>query len=98
MLDFDTPEAEEKAKELGLPKTATVKTPRGRHYYFKHPGGNVRSRAGVIAGMDIRGEDGYRIAPIICYDIRVPELCRTLCIDQGAHLILHCGAYGIGSF
>jgi len=38
--------------------------------------------------------DGCRIAPIICYDIRVPELTRTLCIESGAHLILHCGAYG----
>lgn len=35
----------------------------------------------------------YRIAPIICYDIRVPELCRTLCVDQDVHLILHCCAY-----
>jgi len=37
---------------------------------------------------------GYRVAPIICYDIRAPELTRTLCIDSGADLILHCGAYG----
>jgi len=38
--------------------------------------------------------NGIRISPIICYDIRIPELTRTLCIDQGADLILHCGAYG----
>ena len=37
--------------------------------------------------------DGYRIAPIICYDIRFPELIRTLCVDNGVELILHCGAY-----
>ena len=37
--------------------------------------------------------NGIRIAPIICYDIRVPELCRTLCLKHGADLILHCGAY-----
>lgn len=35
----------------------------------------------------------YRIAPIICYDIRIPELARTLCVDQGVNLLLHCGAY-----
>jgi nitrilase len=36
---------------------------------------------------------GHRIAPIICYDIRIPELTRTLCVTNGAELILHCGAY-----
>lgn len=36
---------------------------------------------------------GFRIAPIICYDIRIPELSRTLALDHGADLILHCGAY-----
>ena len=28
---------------------------------------------------------GVTIAPIICYDIRMPELTRTLAIDHGAH-------------
>lgn len=37
--------------------------------------------------------NGFRIAPIICYDIRIPELSRTLTIDHGVDLILHCGAY-----
>lgn len=36
---------------------------------------------------------GIRIAPIICYDIRFPELCRSLAIQHGVELILHCGAY-----
>lgn len=36
---------------------------------------------------------GLRIAPIICYDIRIPELTRTLALQHGAQLILHCGAY-----
>jgi nitrilase len=36
---------------------------------------------------------GFRLAPIICYDIRIPELCRTLALDHGADVILHCGAY-----
>jgi len=36
---------------------------------------------------------GFRFAPIICYDIRIPELSRTLAIDQNVHCILHCGAY-----
>jgi nitrilase len=36
---------------------------------------------------------GFRLAPIICYDIRIPELARTLVLDRGADVILHCGAY-----
>jgi nitrilase len=36
---------------------------------------------------------GVRMAPIICYDIRIPELSRTLVIDNEVDMILHCGAY-----
>lgn len=36
---------------------------------------------------------GFRLAPIICYDIRIPELVRALVLDRGAEVILHCGAY-----
>lgn len=36
---------------------------------------------------------GFRFAPIICYDIRIPELSRTLAIAHDVDCILHCGAY-----
>jgi nitrilase len=36
---------------------------------------------------------GFRLAPIICYDIRIPELARALVLGRGADVILHCGAY-----
>ncbi|MBC8476093.1 MAG: carbon-nitrogen hydrolase family protein [Gammaproteobacteria bacterium] len=36
---------------------------------------------------------GWRIAPIICYDIRIPELSRALVVDHDVNLLLHCGAY-----
>lgn len=36
---------------------------------------------------------GIRVSPIICYDIRIPELFRTLCIDHQVQLVLHCGAF-----
>ncbi len=36
---------------------------------------------------------GWRIAPIICYDIRIPELSRALAVDHDVNLLLHCGAY-----
>ena len=37
--------------------------------------------------------NGFRMSPIICYDIRIPELSRTLVIDHNVDVILHCGAY-----
>lgn len=37
--------------------------------------------------------NGFRVAPIICYDIRIPELCRTLAVDHQVDLIAHVGAY-----
>jgi len=48
-----------------LPRTASVKTPRGgQHFYFRHPGVEVRNSAGVLAaGLDIRGDGGYVLAP-----------------------------------
>ncbi|MEL7012086.1 MAG: carbon-nitrogen hydrolase family protein, partial [Pseudomonadota bacterium] len=36
---------------------------------------------------------GFKLAPIICYDIRIPELSRTLAVDHSVTVILHCGAY-----
>lgn len=36
---------------------------------------------------------GVKIAPIICYDIRFPELTRSLALEHKADVILHCGAY-----
>lgn len=36
---------------------------------------------------------GLTLAPIICYDIRIPELTRTLTLQHGVQMILHCGAY-----
>jgi len=35
----------------------------------------------------------FTISPIICYDIRIPELSRSLTLKHGVDLILHCGAY-----
>lgn len=36
---------------------------------------------------------GFRFAPIICYDIRIPELSRALTLEHEVDCILHCGAY-----
>ena len=37
--------------------------------------------------------NGLKFAPIICYDIRIPELTRSLVLDHNVDVILHCGAY-----
>jgi len=37
--------------------------------------------------------NGVRIAPIICADIRFPELARALTLEHGIDVILHQGAY-----
>ena len=34
-----------------------------------------------------------RFSPIICYDIRIPELSRILATDYGVECMIHCGAY-----
>jgi predicted amidohydrolase len=47
-------------------------------------------RGSDVAVFDIAG---FRFAPIICYDIRIPELCRSLTLQHEVDCILHSGAY-----
>lgn len=48
-----------------LPTTASVVTPSGgQHYYFRHPGGEIRNSVSMVGvGLDIRGDGGYVVAP-----------------------------------
>jgi hypothetical protein len=47
-----------------LPATIEVTTGGdGRHFYFAHPGGVLRSRTGLAQGIDLRGDGGYIVAP-----------------------------------
>lgn len=48
-----------------LPPTASVQTPSGGcHFYFKHPGVEVRNSAAALGnGLDVRGDGGYVLAP-----------------------------------
>ena len=47
-----------------LPPTIEATTGSGgRHVYFVHPGGVVRNRAGLLPGVDLRGDGGYVVAP-----------------------------------
>lgn len=70
VLDVDGEEGMDSLTELekqygSLPKTASVVTPRGgQHYYFRHPGIEIKNTAGYPGlGLDIRGDGGYVLAP-----------------------------------
>ncbi len=70
VLDVDGDEGWESLHRLEdkhepLPITASVITPRGgQHFYFRHPGYEVRNTAGVPAPfLDVRGDGGYVLAP-----------------------------------
>jgi hypothetical protein len=58
VFDCDTPEAAAPFEAAGL--KPHVKTPRGgSHYYFKSPGQPVKTRAGILPGLDVRGDGGF---------------------------------------
>lgn len=64
VLDLDGPEAEADAERLGVfaVRTATVRTPRGRHLYFAHPGGRI-GNSQLAPKIDVRADAGYVVAP-----------------------------------
>jgi hypothetical protein len=70
VLDVDPRHGgEESLKQLALshaelPETVEAATGGGgRHIYFKHPGFEVRNRAGLLPGLDLRGDGGVIIVP-----------------------------------
>ncbi len=47
-----------------LPQTVEAATGGGgRHLYFRHPGGVLHNRAGLLPGIDLRGDGGCVVAP-----------------------------------
>ena len=63
VLDLDSPDAIAEAKWRGLQPTIAAQTGKGLHLYYQHPGGKVTNRAGILPGMDIRGDGGFVVAP-----------------------------------
>lgn len=48
----------------GLAETVEARTGGGgRHLYFAHPGELLHNRVGIVAGVDLRGDGGYVVAP-----------------------------------
>ena len=64
VVDFDSPKAVERAHQLRILNTPTVKTSRGIHAYYKYPlGKKIRNIANEKTKVDIRGEGGIIIMP-----------------------------------
>jgi hypothetical protein len=62
VLDVDGEEGEVSLKGYHLPKTVTVKTPRGKHYYFRWVSeldNKVTTKVAVLPKVDVRGEGGF---------------------------------------
>lgn len=65
LVVVDEDEADAMAAALGyVPDTYTVRTGKGRHFYFLAPAG-VRFKNGVkdVPGLDVRADGGYVVAP-----------------------------------
>lgn len=58
IIDIDDPAKKTIFDRAGL--QPHIKTPRGGyHYWFKHPGGTIKTCAGILPGVDVRGDGGF---------------------------------------
>jgi len=65
VVDIDGPLGEESVLKLCLPATVSVKSGKGRHMYYRHPGSHVKNCSNIpgCEKVDIRGDGGYVVAP-----------------------------------
>lgn len=64
VIDVDSEEAQALYDTFLAPETPTVRTAKGRHYYFRYPASEVRNRVRVgEVALDVRGEGGYVVGP-----------------------------------
>ena len=68
VFDADGPIGFQSLKALGAEAVDTwvSRTGRpegGRHFFYRHPGQRIRSRVGILRGLDVRGDGGYVILP-----------------------------------
>jgi len=67
VIDVDGEMGQETLKKYPLPQGPRVKTRKGEHSYFVHPGIRVRNLVRVLPGIDIRGDGGMAVAPPSIY-------------------------------
>jgi hypothetical protein len=96
VVDFDGPGATGLVK---LPRTATVATPHGEHWYYQYREGDIGNQARFLSvgdsAVDIRCEGGYIVAPPSLHEvgeryewrIRPSEVIEPLPEDLRAELL-----------
>jgi len=66
VVDCDTLDSIKQIKKIlpgyDLDSVPQVKTSKGVHFYFKHPGDKIPTRAGIQPGLDVRGDGGLVVA------------------------------------
>lgn len=67
VLDRDGLQGQLSIKDRTMPQTPYVRTAKGEHYYFAYPqlqeGQRVQTSAGILPGIDSRGDGGYVVGP-----------------------------------
>ena len=66
VLDIDDPEKFEAWRTKhghAMPQAPMVRTSKGYHVYYKHPGGKIKNSTKKIPGADIKADGGYVVAP-----------------------------------
>lgn len=60
VLDVDGEQGDHSLRHMGVtPDTPVVRTARGAHLYFRHPGVQLGNFAGKLPGLDLRADGGY---------------------------------------
>lgn len=65
VIDLDGPEGLQTALAMNLTSSVISFTGRGKHLWYRHPGGtnNIENAVRKYPGLDIRGDGGYVVAP-----------------------------------
>jgi Bifunctional DNA primase/polymerase, N-terminal/AAA domain/Primase C terminal 1 (PriCT-1) len=68
VIDLDTDKATKEFKSLlgndyDFSLVPRSRTGKGFQLFFKHPGGSIPNRAGVLPNMDVRADGGYVVVP-----------------------------------
>lgn len=85
VVDCDTPEAEANLAAAGvvLPSTRTHRTARGTHHFFCVPEGiTVRSRGGIVPGVDVKHGNSYVVVPPSIHPSGAPTWSKTMRLSR----------------